>query len=125
MAIVKTESFRLQKQQTLNEIAEENNEKPKTATIGLRDCLGIMSENELHTIMLTYLPLVNIDDNPTKERCKYMVGTLKENLLIKANKIMVRVGGGYSTLQEHIRQVGPFECIKIYKHMKAEEAKSA
>ena len=37
---------------------------------------------------------------------------------------MVRVGGGYMTLQEHIRQVGPFECIKIYKHMKEEEAKT-
>ena len=83
-----------------------------------------MSEDELHTVMLTYLPLVNIDENPTKERCMFMVGTLKENLLLKANKIMVRVGGGYMTLQEHIRQVGPFECIKIYKHMKSEEAKS-
>jgi len=53
-----------------------------------------------------------------------LVGTLAQSLLIKANKIMVRVGGGYSTLQEHIRQVGPFECIKIYKHMKSELAKS-
>ena len=64
----------------------------------LKDCLNIMTENELHTIMLTYIPLVHIDDNPTKEKCKFMVGTLKENLLLKANKIMVRVGGGYMTL---------------------------
>ena len=84
-----------------------------------------MTEEELHAIMLTYLPLINIDDNPTKERCKFMVGTLAQTLLIKANKIMVRVGGGFSTLQEHIRQVGPFECIKIYKHMKSEQAKTA
>ena len=98
MAIINTEEFRLQKQQTLDRIAEENNKKPKIATIGLKDCLGIMSENELHTIMLTYLPLVNIDDNPTKERCKYMVGTLNNTLLVKANKIMVRVGGGYMNL---------------------------
>ena len=114
----------MKKQQTLNKIAEKNGKEPKTATIELKDCIDIMSEDELHTVMLTYLPLVNIDENPTKERCMFMVGTLKENLLLKANKIMVRVGGGYMTLQEHIRQVGPFECIKIYKHMKSEEAKS-
>ena len=125
MAMVNTEEFRLQKQQTLNQIAEEKNQKPKNATIELKDCLDIMTEEELHAIMLTYLPLINIDDNPTKERCKFMVGTLAQTLLIKANKIMVRVGGGFSTLQEHIRQVGPFECIKIYKHMKSEQAKTA
>ena len=88
----------MQKQLKLNEIAEENGEEPKTATVELKDCLDIMSENELHTIMLTYIPLVNIDENPTKERCMFMVGTLKENLLLKANKIMVRVGGGYMNL---------------------------
>ena len=125
MAMVNTEDFRLQKQQKLNQIAEEKNQKPKNATIELKDCLDIMTEEELHAIMLTYLPLINIDDNPTKERCKFMVGTLAQTLLIKANKIMVRVGGGFSTLQEHIRQVGPFECIKIYKHMKSEQAKTA
>ena len=36
---------------------------------------------------------------------------------------MVRVGGGFATLEEHIKQIGPFECIKIYKHIKTEEAK--
>jgi len=41
--------------------------------------------------------------------------------MIKANSIMIRVGGGFATLEEHIRQVGPFECIKIYKQMKGSE----
>ena len=34
---------------------------------------------------------------------------------------MIRVGGGFATLEDHIRQVGPFECIKIYKLMKGSE----
>mgnify|MGYP000267071532 CR=1 FL=1 len=38
--------------------------------------------------------------------------------MIKSNSIMIRVGGGFATLEDHIRQVGPFECIKIYKLMK-------
>ena len=43
--------------------------------------------------------------------------------MLKSNQIMVRVGGGYATLQEHIRQVGPFECVKIYKVMKGNPEK--
>lgn len=38
--------------------------------------------------------------------------------MIKANQIMLRVGGGFATFEQYIRQVGPFECIKIYKTMK-------
>ena len=39
-------------------------------------------------------------------------------MMIKANQIMLRVGGGYATFEDYIKQVGPFECIKIYKLMK-------
>ena len=38
--------------------------------------------------------------------------------MIKSNNIMVRVGGGFATIEDHIKQAGPFECIKIYKIMK-------
>ena len=34
---------------------------------------------------------------------------------------MVRVGGGFATVDDHIKQVGPFECIKIYKIMKGDK----
>ena len=37
---------------------------------------------------------------------------------------MIRVGGGFATLEEHIRQVGPFECIKIYKTMKGNKERN-
>ena len=53
-----------------------------------------------------------------------MIGTQKIMLMIKVNKIMVRVGGGFATLADHIHQVGPFECIKIYKLMKGNPAKN-
>ena len=43
--------------------------------------------------------------------------------MIKSNSIMIRVGGGFATLEDHIRQVGPFECIKIYKLMKGNHDK--
>ena len=50
-----------------------------------------------------------------------MIGTLSNILMIKADQIMLRVGGGYATFEQYIHQVGPFECIKIYKLMKNEK----
>ena len=47
-----------------------------------------------------------------------MIGTLSNSLVIRSNKILVRVGGGFASLEEHAKQVGPFECIKIYKKIK-------
>ena len=37
---------------------------------------------------------------------------------------MLRVGGGFATLVDYIKQNGPFECIKIYKLMKGNPAKN-
>lgn len=53
-----------------------------------------------------------------------MIGTQTGILLIRTNQIMLRVGGGFASLEDHIRQVGPFECIKIYKLMKGDENKN-
>merc|ERR1719458_1910094 len=39
---------------------------------------------------------------------------------MRSNKVMIRVGGGFATLEEYIRQNGPFECIKIYKRMRGD-----
>lgn len=48
-----------------------------------------------------------------------MIGTQSSMLMIKTDRVMIRVGGGFATLEEHIKQVGRFECIKIYKLMKS------
>jgi len=44
-------------------------------------------------------------------------------MLIKNNSVMIRVGGGFASLEEYIKQNGPFECIKIYKLMKGDAAR--
>ena len=51
-----------------------------------------------------------------------MIGTKESNTMIKSNAIMVRVGGGFATIEDHIKQIGPFECIKIYKIMKGTDS---
>ena len=51
-----------------------------------------------------------------------MIGTQKAVLMVRNTSVMIRVGGGFETLEGYIRQNGPFECIKIYKMMRGDEA---
>ena len=77
-----------------------------------------MNEVELQVVLIALLPIIKMEEKPAPDKCKYMIGTQSGILMIRSNQIMIRVGGGFATLEEHIRQVGPFECIKIYKLMK-------
>jgi len=79
-----------------------------------------MNEEELQIALLAILPIIKIELNNSDEKCKYMIGTQAAVMLIKNNSVMIRVGGGFATLEEYIKQVGPFECIKIYKKMKGD-----
>ena len=80
-------------------------QRRKTVWINKLDCLQLMTEDELSKVLLTMLPVNKIDPNPTEDRCKYQIGTQAFSLIIRANKIMVRVGGGFATLEEHIKQI--------------------
>ena len=71
--------------------------------------------------LLALLPIIKCEEKPSPEKCKYMIGTQSGIMMIKTNQIMIRVGGGFATIEDHIKQVGPFECIKIYKMMKGSE----
>ena len=122
MLEVNSPGYRKEKQRILDAEAKAAGESRKFATIGRLECLKVMSEEELHSVLLTMLPVANIDAAATQDRCKYMIGTLSTSLIIRSNKIMVRVGGGFASLEEHVKQVGPFECIKIYKKQKELDA---
>ena len=74
-----------------------------------------MNQEELSAVLMTLLPVANIDAASKQDSCKYMIGTLSNALIVRSNKILVRVGGGFASLEEHAKQVGPFECIKIWK----------
>lgn len=124
MLCVNQPEYLAEKQRLLNEIAEEDGTEPRQAKIDDLEYLRIMSEVELQVVLIAMLPIIKIELNPSTEKCKYMIGTLANVLLIKANQIMIRVGGGFATLEDHIRQVGPFECIKIYKLMKGNPDKN-
>lgn len=65
--------------------------------------LQIMTEAELNVTLLALLPFVKVEERPPPDKCKYMIGTQPGVLLIKSNSIMIRVGGGFATLDAHIR----------------------
>ena len=118
MLEVNSPAYRREKQRQLDEEAKAAGESRKIATIGRLECLKVMSEDELHAVLMTLLPVANIEPAAAQDRSKYMIGTQSNSLVIRSNKILVRVGGGFASLEEHARQVGPFECIKIYKKVK-------
>ncbi len=77
-----------------------------------------MSESELQTTLVAILPVLSLEETPTADKCKYLIGTQSGVLMIKTTNVMIRVGGGFASLEDYIKQVGPFECIKLYKLMK-------
>jgi len=120
MIHVNKPAYLLEKQKTLDKIALEQGKDPEKAEIEKYEFLSVMDEEELSLCLLALLPMIKIDLTSQEDRCKYMIGTQSSVLLIKNNSVMIRVGGGFATLEEYIKQVGPFECIKIYKTMKGD-----
>ena len=124
METIYTVEYIQEKQRKVCQEAEKNGLRAQKAKIDRFEYLSVMTEPELQQVLLGILPVVKIEEKPAAEMCKYMIGTTSHVLQLKANKIMLRVGGGYSTLVDFIKQNGPFECIKIYKQMKGDLTKN-
>ena len=89
-----------------------------------------MTEQELGVVLITFMPFIKVGDNSELfEMPDYMIGTQKKTLIFQENNIWVIGAGGQiqMTLEEHIRQEGPNECLKIHDRMMEElsEAKQA
>jgi hypothetical protein len=62
--------------------------------------------------MVGLVPIVKLDTG------KYLIGTEVKSMQIKNDSLLVRVGGGYTSLEEHIARVARIECLKINQAMK-------
>ena len=67
-----------------------------------------MSSFQLESLLTGFLPVIKLDS------AKYLIGTDVKNILIKSDAILVRVGGGFITLSEHINKISFMECIRIH-----------
>ena len=86
-----------EKQRLLDQLAAENGTKPKKARIDDFEFLRIMTEQELQVVLIALLPIIRLEEKIVGDKCKYMIGTQSGVLMIKANQIMIRVGGGFAT----------------------------
>ena len=88
-------------------------------TIDDYEYLYVMDEMDLQLILVSMMPIIKMREE--NERHYYMLGTEVKEIQIKTDRLFIRVGGGYSTLQEYLEQNGAFECIKIYKIMRDQQ----
>jgi len=66
-----------------------------------------LTMKQLEESCVGLIPIIRLDAG------KYLVGSEQKSIQIKAESLLVRVGGGYITLQEHIEKVACYECLKI------------
>ena len=62
--------------------------------------------------MCGLMPVVRIEAN------RYMVGTEAKAIVMKADKMLVRVGGGFDPLENVIDRTARPECLKINFRMR-------
>ena len=74
-----------EKQNLLNQIAQDNGTKPKKAKIEEYEYLMIMNETELQVALLALLPVIKLEEKPPADKCKYLIGSQAGVLMIKAN----------------------------------------
>ena len=76
-----------------------------------KELLCTMTLNQLCILLTCLLPIAKISDN------KYMIGTEGKLIIVKSDKVMIRTGGGYVPLDEHINKFALFECLLIWRTM--------
>lgn len=69
--------------------------------------MAMMKVPELEGLMVGLIPIVKLDTG------KYLIGAEVKSMQIKNDSLLVRVGGGYCSLEEHIAKVARYECLKI------------
>jgi hypothetical protein len=62
--------------------------------------------------MPALIPIVKLEPG------KFMLGTEKKQVLVKNEKLIVRVGGGFEPMDTHIDHIARPECLKIAYQMR-------
>lgn len=88
------------------------NQKKQEAADSGEDYFEFMDSKQVGAALVEHMPIIKLEEG------EYLIGTEKKKIIVKANNLLIRVGGGYITLEEYITRNAPFECIKIHMHMK-------
>lgn len=69
-------------------------------TIDKFEFLYVMNEMELQLTLVSMMPIIKMREE--NGRYYYMLGTEVKEIQVKTDRLFIRVGGGYVTLQEYI-----------------------
>jgi len=58
------------------------------------------------------MPIVKLQRDNT-----YMIGTEAKQMTVRGENCMVRVGGGYVTIQEYYNRYSSKQCVSLYQIM--------
>lgn len=61
------------------------------------------------------MPIVKLEKQDS-----YLIGTEAKQMTVKGNNCMVRVGGGYVTIQEYYDRYSSKQCVSLYHIMNTE-----
>ena len=70
-----------------------------------------MSARELGDLLCCLLPIAKVGD------LKYMIGTEAKKIIVKSDMVLIRTGGGFMPLEEHINKYALSECLIIWRTM--------
>ena len=76
-----------------------------------KELLCKMSIRELGALLCCLLPTAKIG------ALKYMIGTESKKIIVKSNMVLIRTGGGFMPLEEHIQKYALSECLIIWRMM--------
>ena len=64
-----------------------------------------MTAKDLDQMVTAFLPIMKLEDIKTvnnTQQGKYLIGTLKQSIQVKGSSLLIRVGGGFSTLDAYL-----------------------
>ena len=56
-----------------------------------------MTEDEIEQFLCSQLPIIKLAEG------KYMIGTEYKPILARSDRLLIRVGGGYATLEQYLK----------------------
>ena len=110
MDVVSSKAYRDSKMADEKAAAEAEGREVNKDIFEEFELLNVMDEHELAMTLISMLPIIKLNNEG-----KYMIGAEAKTIIVKTDRLFIRVGGGYDTLEDFIKQNAPFECIKIYK----------
>ena len=89
---------------------EEGKEQPE-----LMDLFERLNLQALCQLLGTFMPIVKL-----KNEDSYLIGTEIKKMVVRGDKCMVRVGGGYAEISDYYNDYATKQCVSLYHIMNAQ-----